>query len=180
VTPTRQRALDAAIDLIGTEGLRSLTHARVDERAGLPKGSTSNYFRTREALTVGVVEWMAHRELAELAPPSVPGSADELVAALVGGVEYATGPNRTFTAARLALFSEAGHNPRVRTAVSGAHEMIRNWLAAMLVGLGAADPQVAATALAACCEGFILHRLARDETADPRPALTLLVRSVLD
>jgi DNA-binding transcriptional regulator YbjK len=37
------------LKLLGTEGLRALTHARVDECAGIPKGSTSNYFRTRAA-----------------------------------------------------------------------------------------------------------------------------------
>ena len=40
----------------GTAGLRALTHNRVDERAALPRGSTSNYFRTREALILGIVE----------------------------------------------------------------------------------------------------------------------------
>ena len=43
MTPTKVRVLEAAVELLGTEGLRSLTHARVDERAGLPKGSTSNF-----------------------------------------------------------------------------------------------------------------------------------------
>ena len=47
---SKTRALDAAIDLLGTQGLRALAHTRVDERASLPKGSTSNYFRTRQAL----------------------------------------------------------------------------------------------------------------------------------
>ena len=37
------------------EGVRALSHARVDERAGLPPGSTSNWFRTRRALLGGVV-----------------------------------------------------------------------------------------------------------------------------
>jgi DNA-binding transcriptional regulator YbjK len=45
VTPTKLRVLEAAVVLLGTEGLRALAHARVDEQAGLPKGSTSNYFR---------------------------------------------------------------------------------------------------------------------------------------
>lgn len=38
------------IELLGTQGLRALTHGRVDARAGLPRGSTSNHFRTRQAL----------------------------------------------------------------------------------------------------------------------------------
>lgn len=179
MTPTRQRALDAAIELVGTEGLRSLTHARVDERAGLPKGSTSNYFRTREALTVGVVEWMAQREQVELAPPVAPGSADELVTMLGGAIAFATGPNRTLTVARLALFGEAGHNPRIRAAVSNGHELLKGWIAGILASLGAPAPAVGAAALAACCEGFILHRVSRGDDTDPTPALALLVQTIL-
>lgn len=171
--------MDAAIELVGTEGLRSLTHARIDERAGLPKGTTSNYFRTREALTVGVVEWMAQREQAELAPPVTPRSADELVAMLAGGIAFATGPNRTLTAARLALFSEAAHNTRIRAAVSNGHELLKGWIAGILASLDAPDPAAGAAALAACCEGFILHRVSRGDDTDPTPALALLVDAIL-
>ncbi|HEX5919668.1 MAG TPA: TetR family transcriptional regulator, partial [Nocardioides sp.] len=38
--------LDAALELVGTQGMRGLTHRAVDAAAGLPAGSTSNYFRT--------------------------------------------------------------------------------------------------------------------------------------
>jgi len=159
--------------------MRALTHARVDERAGLPKGSTSNYFRTRAALTTGVVEWMAQRELAEMRPPASPGSASGLVDLLCGMIEYSTGPNRTLTAARMALFSEAGHNPDVRAAVSGGHALMERWAVEILTDLGAADPVAGAAALIACSEGFILHRIARGDTTDPRPALEQVVRGVL-
>ena len=59
VTPTKVRVLEAAVELLGTEGLRALTHARVDAQAGLPKGSTSNYFRTRAQLLIGVNDWIS-------------------------------------------------------------------------------------------------------------------------
>ena len=65
---TRNRALEAAVELLGAEGVRALTHARIDDRAGLPSGSTSNSFRTRRALLGGVVDWIAERERADFAP----------------------------------------------------------------------------------------------------------------
>ncbi|KZS70298.1 TetR/AcrR family transcriptional regulator [Mycobacterium pseudokansasii] len=46
----RTRILDAAIDILADVGVGGLTHRQVDERAGLPAGTTSNYFRTRQAL----------------------------------------------------------------------------------------------------------------------------------
>ncbi|NUO60658.1 MAG: TetR family transcriptional regulator [Hamadaea sp.] len=179
MTSTRQRALDAAIELVGTEGLRSLTHAKVDARAGLPKGSTSNYFRTRDALTVGLVEWMAQKELAELTPPFSPRTGDDLVELLAGLLDFTTGPNRTLTAARLALFSEAAHDDQVRAAVSRGHQMMRVWAESVLADLGAPDPVTGASALISMCEGMILHRIARGANDDPRPMLRLVTSAVL-
>jgi hypothetical protein len=42
----RAQLLDAAIDILADTGVGGLTHRLVDERAGLPSGTTSNYFRT--------------------------------------------------------------------------------------------------------------------------------------
>ena len=90
VASTKVRALDAAIELLGTEGLRALTHVRVDLRAGLPKGSTSNYFRTRAALLTGVVDRILERELPLVGATFTPTSADDLVEALCGLFAYLT------------------------------------------------------------------------------------------
>ncbi|MGW4580354.1 TetR/AcrR family transcriptional regulator [Rhodococcus aetherivorans] len=69
------------MELLGAEGVRALTHARVDTRAGLPPGSTSNWFRTRRALLGGIVDWIAERERADLDPAAMPkiSGVDELI-----------------------------------------------------------------------------------------------------
>jgi DNA-binding transcriptional regulator YbjK len=46
----RTQILDVAIDILCDDGVGGLTHRQVDTRAGLPAGTTSNYFRTRQAL----------------------------------------------------------------------------------------------------------------------------------
>ncbi|WP_029117286.1 TetR/AcrR family transcriptional regulator [Mycobacterium sp. URHB0044] len=46
----RVQLLDAAIEILGDVGIGGLTHRAVDDRAGHPAGTTSNYFRTRMAL----------------------------------------------------------------------------------------------------------------------------------
>lgn len=48
-----------------------------------------------------------------------------------------------------------------------------------LARLGARDPQGAATALAACFEEHLLHRVARHDETDPRPTFELLVAAAL-
>jgi AcrR family transcriptional regulator len=175
----RERALGAAVELLGTEGLRSLTHARVDERAGLPKGSSSNHFRTRAALLEGVVTWMVDRELPEVGSAATPASVDELVEGLAGLYAFMMGPNRTVTAARMVLLLEAAHDPALREALARGRAAMEASLLPALARLGAADPQLATQTLAACFEGLFLHDLARHAAVDARGVLGLVVRAAL-
>ena len=149
VTSTRTRALDAAIDLLGTEGLRALTHGRVDERAGIPKGSTSNYFRTRAALLSGVVARIIERELPPVDAALSLTSASELVDTFCGFFEYATSINRVLTTARLVLFMEGAHNSAIREDLSRGRAAMMSPVVPALARLGAHDPQDAANAFAA-------------------------------
>jgi DNA-binding transcriptional regulator YbjK len=171
--------LAAAVDLLGTEGVRSLTHARIDARADLPKGSTSNSFRTRAALLSGVVDWIVEREMVSVGAAGSPGSAEEFVESMAALVEFTTGPNQVMTAARLALFLEGGHNLELRSALARGRTAMEDATAAALHNLGAPDPATAALAVMACAEGLILHRIARGDETDPRPALALVLRGVL-
>jgi AcrR family transcriptional regulator len=175
----RERALVAAVELLGTEGLRSLTHVRVDERARLPKGSTSNHFRTRAALLEGVVAWMVDQELPEVGAAAAPGTVDELVEALAGLFDFMMGPNRTVTAARMVLLMEAAHDPALREALSRGRAAMEATLLPALARLGAPDPQLAADTLAACFEGLFLHDLGRHAQVDARPVLELVVHAAL-
>ena len=52
--------------MLGTEGSRGLTHPRVDKHADVPPGTTSYYFRTRQALLRGVAERVSVLDLADL------------------------------------------------------------------------------------------------------------------
>ena len=77
-----RRALiaDAAISTLARDGMRGLTHRAVDRAAGLPEGSASYYFRTRQALLQATVE-----RLAELTSTDMLGS-DLRVPTLDGAV----------------------------------------------------------------------------------------------
>lgn len=56
--------VDAALAVLGTDGARGLTHRAVDREAGLPIGSTANYFGARADLYLA----MARRIFERLAP----------------------------------------------------------------------------------------------------------------
>ncbi|GIL30884.1 hypothetical protein NUM_61380 [Actinocatenispora comari] len=58
----RRRALaTAATELVVAQGLHGLTHRSVDRQAGVPAGTTSNYFPSRDALLVAVAEQLVER-----------------------------------------------------------------------------------------------------------------------
>src|SRR4051794_41575898 len=64
VATNRERALQAAIELLAEGGPRAMTHGRIDAAAGLPRGSTSYDFRNRSALLAGVTEASVPRDAA--------------------------------------------------------------------------------------------------------------------
>lgn len=179
---TRDRALDAAIELLGEQGIRGLTHARVDERAGLPKGSTSNWFRTRDALIAGVITWLADVERAEFAAGGAPRitTPDELVDALSGFIAVQTGPLAGRTRARYALFLEGNSDPELLAPLLRQRALYVDWTSALLEGIGAAHPAAAARTLMATGEGLVLHRLTVDPDAEIRPVIERAVRACME
>lgn len=179
MSSTRTRALDAAVELLASGGLRALTHVRVDESASLPKGSTSNHFRTRAALVAGVADRIVERELPLVKATFAPQTPDELIDAMCAALDVLTRDNRTLTTARLVLFMEASHNPTLREALSRGRGHLEAAVIGSLAEMGARDPLAAVQAIAACFEGLTLHRIARHDFTDPRPAFETVVRGAL-
>jgi AcrR family transcriptional regulator len=159
--------------------MRSLTHGRIDDRAGLPKGSTSNFFRTRAALVTGVMDWIIEIELPRAAGATLPRSVDDVVDAINGMFELATGPSRELTTARLVLFTEAVHNSAIRDAANEGRAALEALVVSVFTDLGAPDPRLAAKTVMACVEGLILHRITRGDESDQRAVIDLAVRAAL-
>ncbi len=115
--PERRAALvDAAIEVLAREGARGLTFRAVDEEAGVPKGTASNYFANRDDL-LGQVTGQIHQriepdpdEVAEVmaAPPS-----RALVVELMGWINRRVTENRTGYLAMLELRLEATRRPEL-------------------------------------------------------------------
>ena len=57
----RRTIADAGLTVLAREGSRGLTHRAVDIAAQVPTGTTSNYFRSRDALIEGLVERIGER-----------------------------------------------------------------------------------------------------------------------
>ncbi|WP_372516949.1 TetR/AcrR family transcriptional regulator, partial [Mycobacterium montefiorense] len=53
--------------MLGSDGVHGVSHPKVDERAQVPAGSTSFYFRTRKALLHAVATRLTSLDVADFA-----------------------------------------------------------------------------------------------------------------
>ena len=114
----RRAALaDAAIEILGTAGIHHLSHRAVDEQAGLPPGTASNYFPRRGDLLAAAAHRVAQLNLADMAAAdreaATPAGPD-LLAQLIGAAlhDFAT-RHRTRYLAVFELTLEATRQPRL-------------------------------------------------------------------
>jgi AcrR family transcriptional regulator len=168
--PGRRRELaDAAITLLASSGVHGLTHRAVENAAGLPPGTASNYFRTREALLVAAAERVAElhfaAERAATAPgtgprpgSTVPEMAAEAVDLIAGSLFAAATAERERYLAVYELLFEARRRPALAAALAGLAEDATQFTAGLHARLGLPIPGSAVPTLIALYEGalFIL------------------------
>jgi len=179
----RDELLDAAICVLGERGMHGLTHRAVDAAAGLPAGSTSNHFRTRDALLNAVVQRFAARERAnweDIAATMCPTTPRELARALAVFAQDGTGPQRTLTLARYAILLEAAIHPSLRAQLSVTGARVNTWFMNWLRIAGSADPEHDAPIIMNHVTGLVLHQLANPDPAfEPAEQILALVTSII-
>lgn len=167
---------DAALGLLAERGMRGLTHRAVDERAGLPQGSTSNYARTRQSLLEATVRRLAEREARVLAPGELPppgpaagGAAppgpvegaptspgpDALVAGLASALHRYLTRHPELLICRYELALEATRRPELRAFFDATGRQFREPLVALMTAAGSPEPERHALSLVAWCEGMM-------------------------
>ncbi|WP_329593988.1 TetR family transcriptional regulator [Streptomyces sp. NBC_01005] len=149
---------DAALALLAERGMRGLTHRAVDERAGLPQGSTSNYARTRQALLEAAVRRLAEREARVLAPAELPAPAagpEGLVAGLASALHRYLTRHPELLVCRYELALEATRRPELREFFDATGRQFREPLMALMTAAGSTEPERHTLSLVAWCEGLM-------------------------
>jgi AcrR family transcriptional regulator len=120
----RAQLTDAGIDLLVESGVHGVTHRAVDRRAGLPAGTASNYFRSREALLVATARRVVERHQADMAEAArahpTPGEGDGVERAIdliSGSLMLAAGPHRARYLAIFELRLESLRRPALAAAI---------------------------------------------------------------
>ncbi|WP_255946948.1 TetR/AcrR family transcriptional regulator [Streptomyces odontomachi] len=155
---------DTAIAVLAETGIRGLTHRAVDRAAKLPPGTTSAYFRTRQALLTALVRRLVTLDQAELqeigSRTPVPKSPEELVAGLVAFVERRlTGEGRRRSLARYACAIESVHHPELREILLPRENAARQAAQDFLAAHGIADAEDRTVTLLTCVDGLVFDRL---------------------
>ena len=167
----REQILEAALRVIGRSGREAVTHRAVAEEAGVPLGSTTYYFDSRDDLLAQALEHVAadairhYARLAEeLRSVSSPAElADGLLSELVAAAE-----NRTAYIAEYELWLEAGRRPELREAAQSWCDAEQLAVAGAMESLGSREPAIDASLVVAAIDGLGERLLGREE--DPAQA----------
>lgn len=155
--PSDRRTLiaDAIIETLAGVGSRGLTHRAVDETAGLPRGSTSYYLRTRASLLEAAVQ-----RLAELDAASVPPLQKRPVASVLARVvQQQLADDRVRLLARYELSLEAVRRPALREVLAAGTVRVREAVAARLAEDGIAEPEDTASDVLVMLDGLLFDEL---------------------
>ncbi|MEU3841249.1 TetR family transcriptional regulator C-terminal domain-containing protein [Streptomyces sp. NPDC028635] len=163
-TDRRTVLADAAIDVLADAGIRGLTHRAVDRAAGLPSGTTSAYFRTRQALLTALVSRLVALDQAELraagAATPAPRTPEDLVAGIAALTERRlTGEGRRRSLARYACALESVRHPELREILRPRENAGRDLVRAFVAAHGHADAEERTLTLLTCVDGLVFDRL---------------------
>src|SRR5256885_4751331 len=167
----REQTLDATLRVIGRSGRESVTHRAVAEEAGVPLGSTTYYFESRDALLRQALEHVAAHEVErydalgeELRLVKSPRElADRLLSELVSAAE-----DRVAYIAEYELWLEASRRPELREAAQSWCDAEQRSVAGAMEALGSSDPRADASLVVAALDGLGERVLARED--DPAEA----------
>lgn len=182
-TDRRRLLAEGAVELLAEEGAHGLTHRRLDRKLGLPEGSTSNVFSSRDELLAGALAALVDIDLAEIgldAPPEVrsPRQAAEVFGDVVAG--WLAPAARARLVARYELLLESSRRPALQEAFL-AHRVqfagLAEWLAD---AAGCEDPGRRGAELVAWADGVLLDHVAGPGSELDRDAIVDAVRRLLN
>jgi len=160
---TRARLLEAAVELVGEQGLAGMSHRAVATRAGVSLSATTYYFSSLADLEQAAFTEYYTRRVAdyrrlgdalrgvEVAPGDAAAAAAELLAS--SSVEL--------VAAHLEVCVSAGRRADLRAALEPVFAAMADVMAQAAVQFGVRDVDTFVTAAIAIVEGVQLRRVAQ-------------------
>jgi DNA-binding transcriptional regulator YbjK len=160
-THRRAELADAAIALLAETGVHGVTHRAVEKRAGLPVGTASNYFRSREALLLAAAERVGELHYADMDAAAdshrraAARTRDRAVDLIAGSLSTAATTYRDRYLAIFELRLESLRLPALAEALSGLLQRSVAFTASHHADLGLEIPPAAVPTLVALYGGAL-------------------------
>ena len=174
-TDRRTALLDAALQVIGTRGLREATHRAVETEAGVPHGSVTYYFGNREGLLAAAVERMRQLDetrVAAMAQQLVMAFAtsglDAVIDAVAEGGVAMVQETETVQRARYEMLLAGARDETIGPLIQECTRVFRELAKPVVIAAGSTDPEGDARIIMDMLDGLFFHHLTTD---DPDPEL---------
>jgi DNA-binding transcriptional regulator YbjK len=179
----RAQILDAAIGILADIGVGGLTHRQVDDRAGLPAGTTSNYFRTRQALLEATAARTAELHWQRVGVlQNVVGSLtrDGLNALMTGMLSDPGEEMRRYTLARFELFMEGTRRPELQPFLMQLQQAAVKSATLIFEAAGFDPTPQQMEELSRLLNGYVFSKLTIPTDDDPAELVNRLLRAFFD
>jgi AcrR family transcriptional regulator len=181
----RERILDAALDVLKSEGYGGLSTAKVAARSGQNKALISYHFGSKQGLVAEVAREVSTAITEELLQAiGEPRDMRGLARGLVEGVTALNERDEGLPRMYFDLAAQAIVDPEVRSIMAemkaGYRAVLRRELARVTDGpRSSAEGEAAAVLMVASLEGLMLDQLERGETPELKRARGMFVDSVV-
>ncbi|TDH18837.1 TetR family transcriptional regulator [Mycobacteroides franklinii] len=179
----RAEVVAAAIEVAGTMGVGGLTYRSVDAAANVPSGTTSNHFRTRDALLLGVIveiEKLRRAFWRALVTEVNPTTISDLVGIGAAYANGAVGVMSTRVRAYMALLMEGWSHPELREPLQRGRDAQIPRTLQLMRKVNPKTPELHAEIFQDYLTGIIYQQLANPASDfNPRPGVEALITALL-
>lgn len=165
----RREILEATLRVIGRGGLAAVDHRTVAAEAGVPLGSTTYYFRSKDDMVSQALEHVAGQEAARLAEQRLTledAAAADVPELLTEIVMSAVTIDRMVLLAQYQLYLESARRKDLRVAAERWDRAYAAMYQLALERAGGPDPAGRARLLCVSLDGLILQHMALDGSLD--------------
>lgn len=159
----KAQILDAALLIIGRDGLGGLTMRSLAAEAGIPLGALSYYFANKDELVLQAFEAHSQRELRRVmrsvASIGTAGSAADLADALADFAIEGLAEAQLDLVAEYEYVLEASRRPELARASNALRQALQTLLAEVLTRLGSDDPETDARIIVTVMGGVEVDNL---------------------
>ncbi|MBO0768588.1 MAG: TetR family transcriptional regulator [Solirubrobacterales bacterium] len=162
----RTQLLQAAAELVEAQGLGALSHRAVEQAAGVPHGSVTYWFGSRDGLITALVNWLCEqserqcRALAAQVEESLREGGKPDVDVLARGMSEWHASPAAMHLARLELELQGAREPAHAARMTAAAGVFWEMCATLARVLGSDDPERDGRTMAVLLDGVLLDALA--------------------